>query len=452
MHGYFGHLLHIDLTSGRSSHRAIDESTLRGYLGGIGLGVSLLWDYAPAGIDPFSPANPLIFASAPLVGTGLTTTAKYAVVTKSPLTGFVADSLSSSYFALELKRLGIDALVITGSAPGPVYLAIQDEKVDVRAAVQLRGRSAAEAESLIRAELHSPTVRVAAIGLAGENRVRFATISNEGRHAGRGGIGAVMGSKNLKAIAICGSRDTPVADATEVEAIADSLRQRSLGSLTDKYRHIGTVANLAVFNHLNVLPTRNFQQAAFEGAGALSGETLTENNFSRRHGCASCTIRCERLFKSGIDGRRTAPRIRDALRARTALRHQRSRYRPGGRRTLRSLRARHDQHGRHDRLGHGDGEQGPSPRGAASRAAIRRRRRTARHDPGDRRARRRRGAPRRRVAACVRARGRRQFTLGDARQGPGAARIRSAQPEDDGARPCGQPARRVPQPLWSVPG
>src|SRR5687767_2217648 len=116
MHGFYGRLLHVDLSTGESFWREIEELRLRAFLGGIGLGTSLLYDYAPPRVDPFSPANPLIFASAPLVGTGLTTTAKFAVVTKSPLTGFIADSLSSSYFALELKRVGIDALVITGRA------------------------------------------------------------------------------------------------------------------------------------------------------------------------------------------------------------------------------------------------------------------------------------------------------------------------------------------------
>ena len=141
-------------------------------------------------------------------------------------------------------------------------------------------------------------MRVAAIGQAGENRVRFATISNEGRHAGRGGVGAVMGSKNLKAIALRGQDGVRVADPQGVEAIAESMRHRSLGTMTAKYRQIGTVANLAVFNRLGTLPTRNFQQSTFDHAEALSGESLTENNFSRRHGCASCTIQCERLFKS----------------------------------------------------------------------------------------------------------------------------------------------------------
>ena len=271
---------------------------LRAFLGGIGLGASLLYEYAPAGVDPFSPANPLIFTSAPLVGTGLTTTAKFAVVTKSPLTGFIADSLSSSYFALELKRVGLDALVITGHAATLSYIFIHNDKVELRSAEHLRGKSPLQSESAIRAELGVASARVAAIGKAGENLVRFATISNEGRHAGRGGVGAVMGSKNLKAIALCGAHTAAVADPAGVESIADALRQRSLSSVTDKYREIGTVANLAVFNRLGTLPTRNFRQSTFDDAEALSGESLTENNFSRHHGCAACTIRCERLFKS----------------------------------------------------------------------------------------------------------------------------------------------------------
>src|SRR5258705_6708775 len=301
MYGFHGRLLHIDLSSGQSFWHELEEARLRAFLGGIGLGTSLLYDYAPPGVDPFSPANPLIFASAPLVGTGLTTTAKFAVVTKSPLTGFIADSLSSSYFALELKRIGLDALIITGRAAAMAYIFIQNQNVEIRAAKHLRGKSPLECESLIRGELDVPTARVAAIGKAGENKVRFATISNEGRHAGRGGVGAVMGSKNLKAIVLRGDHATQVADPTGVDNIAGALRERSLGSLTDKYRKIGTVANLAVFNRLGTLPPPNFQQSTFDDADALSGESLTENNFSRRHGCAACTIRCERLFKA-LDG------------------------------------------------------------------------------------------------------------------------------------------------------
>ena len=208
MHGFCGRLLHVDLTSGRSVFRALEESRLRHYLGGVGLGTTLLHEYAPAGADPLSPANPLVFTSAPLVGTGLTTTAKFAVVTKSPLTGFIADSLSSSHFALELKRLGIDALVVTGQAPSLAYVFIRGQHVETRGADHLKGKSPQDTESSIRGELSRPGVWVASIGMAGEHRVRFATISNEGRHAGRGGVGAVMGSKNLKAIAVQGDEET----------------------------------------------------------------------------------------------------------------------------------------------------------------------------------------------------------------------------------------------------
>ena len=298
MYGFHGRLLQVDLDSGKSSWHDLAESRLRSFLGGTGLGTSLLYDYAPPGVEPFSPANPLIFTSAPLVGTGLTTTAKFGVVTKSPLTGFIGDSLSSSHFALELKRSGLDAVVITGQAASTVYLLISDDNVEIREAEHLRGKSPKETEAAIKSELNSAATRVAAIGAAGENRVRFATISNEGRHAGRGGVGAVMGSKNLKAIAVCGDRESRVFDPDGVSVIASLLRRRSLSSLTDKYRNIGTVANLAVFNRLGVLPAHNFQQSTFDDSDALSGETLSETNFARRHGCASCSIRCERLFKS----------------------------------------------------------------------------------------------------------------------------------------------------------
>lgn len=298
MYGFHGRLLRIDLTTGTYSYHDLEEPRLRAVLGGIGLGTSLLYDTAPAGVEPFAPANPLIFTSAPLVGTGLTTTAKFAVVTTSPLTGFIADSLSSSFFALELKRTGLDAVVITGAAMTPVYVWISEEGVEIREAAHLWGKSAGATEAALRVEVCDPEARVAAIGVAGENRVRFATISNEGRHAGRGGVGAVMGAKNLKAVVVRGRARVRVADAHGVESLAQALRDKSVGPLTAKYREIGTVANLAVFNRLGTLPTRNFQQSTFEQAEALSGETLLTHHFSRVHGCASCTIRCERLFKS----------------------------------------------------------------------------------------------------------------------------------------------------------
>ena len=297
MHGFFGRLLLVDLSSGATAFHDIEAARLRTCLGGIGLGASLLLDHAPPGVDPLSPSAPLVFTTAPLAGTGLTTTAKFAVVAKSPLTGFIADSLSSSHFALELKRLGVDALIVTGKAPSLAYLHVNGSAVRMGSAEHLRSADPARTESRLRAEL-GDRVCVASIGKAGENLVRFATISNGGRQAGRGGVGAVMGAKNLKAIAVSGDRVTPVADPERVNEIARTLRRRSLGAVTEKYRTIGTVANLAVFNRLGALPIRNFQQSTLEDADALSGERLTETHFTRRHGCASCTIRCERLFAS----------------------------------------------------------------------------------------------------------------------------------------------------------
>jgi aldehyde:ferredoxin oxidoreductase len=180
---------------------------------------------------------------------------------------------------------------------------VNGSSVLMASAEHLRFAAPAETESRLQSEL-GPHVWVASIGKAGENTVRFATISNGGRQAGRGGVGAVMGAKNLKAIAVCGDRATPVADPGRVDAISRALRHRSLGSVTEKYRTIGTVANVAVFNRFGTLPTRNFQQSTFEDAEALSGERLIDSNFTRRHGCASCTIRCERLFTSrNGDGR-----------------------------------------------------------------------------------------------------------------------------------------------------
>lgn len=298
MYGVHGRLLHVDLSRRDWTWHPLTESYLQSVVGGIGLGVRLLYDHTASRVDPFAPDNPLIFTSAPLVGTGLTTTAKFAVVTASPLTGFVVDSLSSSFFALELKRAGLDALIVTGAAGEPVYLSITEQGVALRAASHLWGKSAHETEAALREELHDTELRVAAIGVAGEQRIRYATISNEGRHAGRGGVGAVMGAKKLKALVLRGRQRLDVADPAGMEALAADLRAKSLSSLTAKYRELGTVANLAVFNRLGVLPTRNFQQSTFDHAEALSGETLLANTFSKTHGCASCTIRCERLFTS----------------------------------------------------------------------------------------------------------------------------------------------------------
>lgn len=292
MHGFHGAYLRIDLSAKEAKRVPIDEEVLRRVLGGVGLGTWLLHEEAPAGVDPFAPEAPLIFAFSPLVGTPLTTSAKFAVVAKSPLTGMLTDALSSSHFAIDGKRLGVDAIVIVGACSEPSILV--NEAVE---ATNLWGASAEEAEAAL-----TERGRVAAIGVAGENLVRFATISNDGRHAGRGGLGAVMGSKLLKAVVVRGNRDTPLADPDGVFASAKDLSKRSFGPATAKYRELGTVSNLLAFNRIAALPTRNFQTSTFTEAEALSAEQLAPIREQAKKSCARCTIGCERIYDVG-DGR-----------------------------------------------------------------------------------------------------------------------------------------------------
>jgi aldehyde:ferredoxin oxidoreductase len=296
MFGYHGRYLRIDLTRGAAEWVAVPPEVLRRFVGGAGLGVWLLHREAPAGVAPLSPEAPLIFSLSPLVGTPLTTSAKFAVVAKSPLTDRLNDALSSSHFALAAKRAGCDALVIVGACPGPSVLVIDDGRVEVRPAADLWGLSAAEAGDLLGERL-GPRFHTAVIGPAGENLVRYATISHENRHAGRGGLGAVMGSKKLKAVAVAGSQRVEVADPAAVVAAARDLSQRSFGPATAKYRELGTVANLLTFNRFAALPTRNFRQGTFEEAAALSGEELNAARRVARRSCAACTIGCEHIYQ-----------------------------------------------------------------------------------------------------------------------------------------------------------
>src|SRR6185437_9318605 len=295
MGGYHGRYLRIDLGTVSESWIQLPESVLRRFLGGVGLGTWLLHHESPAGIDPLAPEAALVFCFSPLVGTPLTTSAKFAVVAKSPLTFRLNDALSSSHFALAGKRTGADALVIVGACAKPSLLVIEDGAIRIESAGDIWGQTSDVATARLQerfgAEYHS-----AVIGPAGENCVRFATISHANRHAGRGGLGAVMGSKRLKAIVVRGSQRVPVADPAGVVASARDLSQRSFGPATAKYRELGTVANLLTFNRLHALPTRNFQQGQFDEAQQISGESLNEARRVARNSCAACTIGCEHIY------------------------------------------------------------------------------------------------------------------------------------------------------------
>jgi aldehyde:ferredoxin oxidoreductase len=326
--GYFGRALVVNVTDGEAATLPLPDKVLRGYLGGAGLGTWLLHRLGPPGVDPLAPAAPLAFVFSPLVGTPLTTSAKFAVVAKSPLTGLLTDALASSQFAISGKLTGHDAIVVTGRAASPSVLLIDGDGVRLRDAPDLAGLTAADADRKLR-DLLGRGWRVAAIGPAGERSVRYATISHDGRHAGRGGLGAVMGSKNLKAIAVRAATKVGTANQAAVLAAARDLRERSFGPATAKYRELGTLANLLTFNAISALPTRNFQAATFDGADRLGPDhgdsahgdsahgdsahgdetasgtsvaapaSLREMRRVARSGCASCTIGCEHIYRVG---------------------------------------------------------------------------------------------------------------------------------------------------------
>jgi len=294
---YAGRILHVDLSTGKVKTEPLKEEMAKQFIGGIGLGIRLLMDYSKPGTDPFSPDNPLIFVTGPLSGTmGPTAGNGYAVVSKSPATGGIAESKAHGFFGPELKRAGYDAVVFTGKSEKLVYVWIDDDSVHLMDAEQLRGKSPYETDVAIREELGDHYIRVSAIGEAGEKLVRFASIINdEFRAIGRTGMGAVMGSKNLKAVAVRGTNDVNVADLEGFKEFIKMIHERMKGPATRKYRTLGTPENVLVLNALAALPTRNFTQATFEDAEKVSGEYLNEHYVKKIIGCATCAMRCDHV-------------------------------------------------------------------------------------------------------------------------------------------------------------
>jgi aldehyde:ferredoxin oxidoreductase len=297
MFAYSGRILRVDLSTGKTETEALKEELAKQYIGGIGLGIRLLMDHSQAGTDPFSPDNPLIFITGPLSGTmGPTAGNGYAVVSKSPATGGVAESKAHGFFGPELKRAGYDAVIFTGKSDRLVYAWIDDDTVQLVDAQHLHGKSPHETDVAIREELGDHYIRVSAIGEAGEQRTRFASIINdEFRAVGRTGMGAVMGAKNLKAVAVRGTKDVSVANLEGFKEFVKMIHERMKGPATRKYRTLGTPENVLVLNALAALPTRNFTQATFEGAEKVSGEYLNEHFVKKIIGCATCAMRCDHI-------------------------------------------------------------------------------------------------------------------------------------------------------------
>jgi aldehyde:ferredoxin oxidoreductase len=296
--GYHGNYLRIDVSSGRAERVPLSDAVLRQYLGGSGLGARLLLDEGGAAADPLSPEAPLIFAFSPLVGSPLTTSAKFAVVSRSPLTERFNDSLASSGFAIAGKRTGSDAILIVGRAADWSVLVIDDGDVRLEAGDDVLGDPCQVAEEKLRARLGAD-YRIASIGPAGERAVRYATISHDGRHAGRGGSGAVLGSKRIKAIAVRGTKYCEWAHPRELTELSRDLSKRSFGPATAKYRELGTATNLLTFNRFGTLPTRNFQTGTFAEAPSISPEQLRVEHARTRASCVACTIGCEHIYSIG---------------------------------------------------------------------------------------------------------------------------------------------------------
>jgi aldehyde:ferredoxin oxidoreductase len=295
LYGYIGRILHVDLATGKTSVEPLSEEYAKKYIGGIGLGMRLFLDNSKPGADPFSPENPLILTNGPIAGTMWPTGGNgHAFVSKSPQTFGVGESKAHGTFGTEMKRSGYDAIIIKGKAEKSVYLWIDDDSVQLVDASALTGKSPGETEDAIREELGDYYIRVAAIGLAGEKLSRIACIINDKtRAAGRTGLGAVMGSKNLKAIAVRGTRDITVAKTDEFMEYVKEFHERMKGPATQKYRALGTPENILVHNSLSCMPTRNYRNSRFEGAEKVSGEVLNEKYVVKIIGCSSCAMRCE---------------------------------------------------------------------------------------------------------------------------------------------------------------
>ena len=298
--GWHGRYLWIDLGGLRTESIPLPDDVLRAYVGGVGLGTWLLLRHTPNGVDPLAPEAPLVISFSPLIGSPLTTSAKFAVLCKSPLTDRINDGLCSSAFALAGKRTGFDAFVVTGAAPAPSILTIDNGHVTVAGAGSLWGRTTTETERMLRASVPADAASLV-IGPAGERRVRFATASHDGRHLGRGGTGAVLGAKRIKAIVVRGDRRTVPADPAALGELARSLQRASLGPATEKYRRLGTMANVELLQRLHVLPRRNFSERSASpniSADRLARPALEARYDIVRKSCVACRIACEHQLVS----------------------------------------------------------------------------------------------------------------------------------------------------------
>jgi len=297
MNGWHGRILRIDLSTESITTEPVDPQIARDYIGGRGWAIRYLYDELDPQIDPLSPDNIMIMATGPLTGTPAPTGNRYMVVTKSPLTGAITVSNSGGDFPTWMKRTGFDMFIIEGRAERPVYLWVNEDEIELRPAEHFWGKEVHESEDLLLEETDMKA-KVACIGPAGERLVRVASIMNDKhRAAGRSGVGAVMGSKNLKAVVVQGNKIPPMADPEGMKKLSVKV-SREVGVDVKKgsaLREYGTAYVPAVTNELGILPTRNFQSGVFEGAEAIGGVALKEQYLIRAKPCYKCPIACGRV-------------------------------------------------------------------------------------------------------------------------------------------------------------
>jgi aldehyde:ferredoxin oxidoreductase len=297
--GYAGKNLRVNLTTGDVSFEPLTEEKVRTFLGANGFAADILYNELEPGIDPFSPDNKFIVAAGPLCGTLIPCAGKVYVASKSPLTGYYFDSCAGGFFSAELKRAGFDTVIVEGKAEEPVYIFIKDNKVEIKKADHLWGSTTEDFEDKVREELDEPKARMVCIGPAGENLVRYAGVFTDLHAAGRGGLGAVMGSKNLKGIVASGTQDIKVAATWKEfkEWYKENIADKFPGSTLDKgYSQKGTTLIPNNFQKWGCLGTRNWQEEQFDGADGLMLEVIKELE-QKRISCSGCMAHCIGTFK-----------------------------------------------------------------------------------------------------------------------------------------------------------
>jgi aldehyde:ferredoxin oxidoreductase len=297
MNGYMGKLLQVDLTSGELRDEALDEERARAFVGGSGLAARIVFDMVDGGTEPLGPENPLVFMTGPLVGTRMPSAGRFFVAALSPLTGIWGEANSGGYFGPELRFAGYDGIVISGKADKPVWLSIVEGRAELHDAARMWGKDTYATQDLVRKHLKEPKARVACIGVAGENMVPMAAVlSDKGRAAGRTGIGAVMGSKNLKAIGVRGTAGVPLADAATLKRISREITADLAESLLPQILStIGTAGTMDSLLMYGDVPLRYYQQGEWEPASNLSGVVMSEKYQKKRYACYGCSIGCGRV-------------------------------------------------------------------------------------------------------------------------------------------------------------